>query len=131
VPLRRGAGTRAGWLAAACAGALALLGATAAPAAAPPKPTIVSVADFYFGPDSVRIQKGEAVKWVWSSANTYPHDVHLTQGPRGLANKGSYSTRTSAVVDAHFKDTFTTPGTYRFICTIHPTQMKLKVVVKG
>jgi plastocyanin len=34
------------------------------------------------------------------------------------------------VTGAEFTDKFNTPGTYKFICTIHPTQMKLTVVVK-
>jgi len=103
--------------------------AGSAPAA---KPKRVSVADFYFGPDQVTIKRGGAVKWVWATTNTYPHDVHLKQGPKGLEHKGSYSTKTTAVTNARFTRAFETPGTYRFICTIHPTQMKLTVtVLKG
>jgi plastocyanin len=110
---------------------LGLLPVTAG-AGAPAKPKLVSVADFYFGPDQVTVKRGGAVKWVWAATNTYPHDVHLKQGPKGLANKGSYSTKTTAVTNASFKRAFETPGTYRFICTIHPTQMKLTVtVLKG
>ena len=115
---------------------MALLGASAASAQAPAasaataKSALVSVNDFYFGPSSVTIRKGGKVKWVWSSANTYPHDVHLKKGPQGLKERGSYSTKTTAVADAEFKKTFATAGTYHFICTIHPTEMKLTVVVK-
>jgi len=119
--------------AAACVAVLVLLSASAAAARAPmlrPKPTIVTVNDFFFGPDSVTIQKGRTVKWVWSSTNTYPHDVHLKQGPKKLKERGSYSTHTTAVTDATFKKTFERRGTYRYICTIHPTLMKLTLVVK-
>ena len=76
------------------------------------------------------VRKGGTVKWVWSSANTYPHDVHLKQGPKGLKQKASYSTKTTAVTNAEFKKAFPTAGTYHFICTIHPTEMHLTVVVK-
>jgi plastocyanin len=123
-------------LALASAAAVALLGATAASAQAPAasastaKSALVTVNDFYFGPDAVTIKQGGKVKWVWSSANTYPHDVHLKRGPKGLVERATYSTRTTAVTDAEFKKTFTTPGTYHFICTIHPTEMHLTVVVK-
>lgn len=120
---------RASKLLIACIAAVALLGATAAGARAP-KPTVVTVNDFYFGPTAVTIKKGGTVKWVWSSTNTYPHDVHLKQGPKGLKNKSSYSTKTTAVTDATFKAKFETPGTYKFICTIHPTEMHLTVTVK-
>lgn len=116
----------------ACVAVAALLGAGAASAGVPqrPKPTLVTVNDFYFGPDSVTIHKGRTVKWVWSASNTYPHDVHLKQGPKKLKERSSYSTRTSAVTDAQFKKTFERPGTYRYICTIHPTLMKLTITVK-
>jgi plastocyanin len=118
-------------LLAGCIAAFALVGAGAAPAKAPPpKPATVTVNDFYFGPSAVTIKKGGGVKWAWSSLNTYPHDVHLKSGPKGLKQKGSYSTKTTAVSNAHFQHAFATPGTYKFICTIHPTQMKLTVTVK-
>jgi plastocyanin len=115
----------------ACMTAVALLGATASSARQQtPKTANVSINDFYFGPSSVTIKKGGTVKWAWSSLNTYPHDVHLKSGPSGLKQKGSYSTKTTAVTEAKFQKSFPTAGTYKFICTIHPTEMKLTVVVK-
>jgi plastocyanin len=114
--------------------ALALSGAAAAAANAPStsksKPKEVSVADFYFGPEKLTLKKGQSIDWVWAEANSYPHDVHLKSGPKGLKGKASYSTKTTAVTNAEFEKTFTTPGTYKFICTIHPTQMQMTVVVK-
>ncbi len=109
--------------------AVALLGVTAAGARAP-KTATVSVNDYYFGPTAVTIKAGGTVKWNWSSTNTAPHDVHLKQGPKGLKQRSSYSTKTTAVTDAHFQKTFPRAGTYHFICTIHPTEMHLTVVVK-
>jgi plastocyanin len=115
---------------------LALSGAAATAAEAPPakkpkgKPKEVSVADFYFGPEKLTLKKGQSVNWVWAETNTYPHDVHLKSGPKKLKQKKSYSTRTTAVTNAEFEKTFTTPGTYKFICTIHPTQMHMTIVVK-
>jgi len=115
----------------ACVVVVALLGSGAASAQAPKsKPSIVTVNDFFFGPDTVTIHKGRTVKWIWSATNTYPHDVHLKQGPKNLKDRASYSTRTSAVTDATFKKTFERPGTYHYICTIHPTLMKLTLTVK-
>jgi plastocyanin len=114
-----------------CVAAVALLGVTAASAQAPkPPPAKVTVSDFYFSPTAVRIKKGRSVKWTWSSYNTYPHDVHLKKGPAGLKNKSRFSTTTTAVTDAHFQRTFEVPGTYKFICTVHPSEMKLTVTVK-
>jgi plastocyanin len=111
--------------------AVALMGVTAASAQAPSKPAVkVTVNDFYFAPTAVTIKKGRAVKWVWSSTNTYPHDVHLKKGPANLKQKGSYSTKTTAVTGAHFQKTFETPGTYKYICTIHPDEMRMTITVK-
>lgn len=110
---------------------LALSGAAATAAKAPKsKPKEVTVADFYFSPEKVTIAKGQSVLWVWAESNTYPHDVHLKSGPKGLKNKASYSTKTTAVTDAEFEKTFPTPGTYKYICTIHPTMMHMTVIVK-
>ena len=111
----------------------ALTGAVATAANAPKKkgkPKEVSVADFYFGPETLTLKEGQSVNWVWAEGNTYPHDVHLKSGPRGLKEKKAYSTKTTAVTDAEFEKTFTTPGTYKFICTIHPTQMHKTIDVK-
>jgi plastocyanin len=135
VRLSGGAVRRLAQLALVAAGVVALLGATASAAQGPAasastkKSALVTVNDFYFGPEAVTIKKGGTVKWVWSSANTYPHDVHLKKGPKGLKEKTAYSTKTTAVTDAEFKKVFKTPGTYHFICTIHPTEMHLTVVV--
>ncbi|HYC80968.1 MAG TPA: plastocyanin/azurin family copper-binding protein [Solirubrobacterales bacterium] len=135
--LRTRTAARLARLAVAALAALALLGVSAASAKAPAsaagaksKPKLVTVNDFFFGPSSVRIKKGGSVRWVWSSTNTAPHDVHLKSGPKGLKKKGTYSTKTTAVTDAEFKKAFPTAGTYKFVCTIHPTEMKLTVVVK-
>lgn len=116
-------------LLAGCVLAVALLGATATAKPAP-KPKEVTVNDFFFGPTSVTIKAGGSVKWLWSSLNAYPHDVHLKSGPKGLKKKATYSTKTSAVAGARFQKTFPTPGTYKYICTIHPTEMKMTVTVK-
>jgi plastocyanin len=121
----------------ACVAVAALSGAGAASAGAgasasrkAPKPVQVEVADFYYGPNSVTLKKGGSIVWKWSPANTQPHDVHLKTGPKKLKSKGSYSTKTTAVTNAQFKKKFETPGTYKYICTIHPTQMKMTVTVK-
>jgi plastocyanin len=128
---------RAATIAASCLAVAALGGAAAGVGSAankkkppPPKPKVVEVVDFYFGPEDVTLKEGGSINWKWASTNTQPHDVHLKSGPKGLQSKGSYSTKTTAVSGAQFKKTFTTPGTYKFICTIHPTQMKMTVTVK-
>jgi plastocyanin len=128
VSRRRLAGTAVAALA--TLAAVAPVGSAPAVAAKAPQPKKVTVADFYYAPSAVTIRKGGVVKWVWAPTNVEPHDVHLKQGPKGLKKKGSYSTRTTAVTNATFKHAFPTPGTYKFICTIHPTKMKMTVTVK-
>lgn len=121
-----------GALAAALAAA-ALAGPSSSTTAASgraPKPKRITVADFYYAPNAVTIRRGGVVKWIWAATNVEPHDVHLKKGPKGLKKRASYSTRTTAVTNAVFKHAFPTPGTYRFICTIHPTQMRMTVTVK-
>lgn len=111
--------------------ALAGVAESAAPSpAGAAKPKVVEVADFFFAPSAVTIGKGGKVKWVWATTNVESHDVHLKQGPKGLKQKGTYSTKTTAVTNATFVKAFPTPGSYRYICTIHPTKMKLTVTVK-
>lgn len=110
--------------------ATSLTGGTAATGKPPKKPPVVTVADFYFAPAELTIPRGASVKWVWAATNTEPHDVHLKQGPQGLKAKGSYSTKTTAVSNARFEKSFPTPGTYKYVCTIHPKQMKMTVTVK-
>ncbi len=118
--------------------AFALSGAAATAAQAPPtkpkapksKPKEVTVADFYFSPEKLTLKPGQSVKWVWAESNTYPHDVHMKSGPKSLKQKATYSIKTTAVTNAEFDKTFTTPGTYKFICTIHPMQMHMTIVVK-
>jgi len=95
-----------------------------------PKPKLVTVADFFYGPAAVTLRKGGSILWKWSPANSQPHDVHLKSGPKGLKNRGSYSTKTTAVTNAQFKKSFDTVGSYKFLCTIHPTEMKMTVTVK-
>src|SRR5690349_2080368 len=99
--ITRATALRVGTLIAACVAAAALSGAAAAPAKPTPKPVTITVNDFYFGPNAVTIRKGRSVRWVWSELNSYPHDVHLRKGPRGVS-KTLYSTKTTAVTDARF-----------------------------
>jgi plastocyanin len=116
---------------AACLALAALAGAaTPAYGATAAKPKVVEVADFFFGPSTVTIRKEGKVKWAWAATNVESHDVHLKQGPKGLKKKATYSTKTTAVTNATFVKAFPTPGSYRFICTIHPTKMKMTVTVK-
>jgi len=84
--------------------------------------------DFRFAPDEVTVPVGGAVRWVWSPRNKKPHDVYLAAAPAGI-RKGSYSSR-RAIKNAEFTRAFRTPGTYDFLCSVHPG-MNLEVTVSG
>jgi plastocyanin len=79
----------------------------------------VGVQDNLFTKTSVTIKKGSAVKWVWENTS----NSHNVTGIRGThihsATKSSGS----------FSHTFRRRGTYKFICTVHPSQMRMTVRV--
>ena len=88
----------------------------------------IRVVDFRFAPLEASIPTGGVVRWVWSSRNKKPHDVYLAAAPAGI-RKGSYSSR-RAIRNAEFRRAFKTPGTYDFLCSVHPG-MHLEVTVGG
>ena len=67
-----------------------------------------------FDPETVQIKTGETVTWKW--ADSSGHNVTFPSFHSKTKTGGTY---------AH---TFTTPGTFDYKCTIHPT-MTGKVVV--
>jgi plastocyanin len=84
--------------------------ATAAPGA-------VEVGDFFFAPASKSVGRGVTVTWSNSG-----EQLHTVKGP-GFASQAfghgeSYRFR------------FRRPGTFRYICTLHPTQMKGTIIVR-
>ena len=88
----------------------------------------VKVADDFFAPTKLTIKKGNQINFVWQSTNYDTHNVTLRKGPKGV--KHGKFTSINAVRGIHFQRTFLTPGTYHFVCTIHPGTMNLTVVVK-
>jgi plastocyanin len=77
---------------------------TAAPANA------VSIDNFTFGPQSVTVKAGTTVTW------TNKDDI-----PHGIASANNAFTKSKALdTDDSYSFTFTTPGTYRYFCYIHP-----------
>jgi plastocyanin len=101
----------------------------AATASHKPKPVVkkVQVADDFYSPVKLTIAKGSSVSWVWSNTNFNTHNVTLINGPMGI--KKAKFTSIDGARGLHFKRTFTTPGTYHFECTIHPS-MNITVTVR-
>lgn len=94
-------------------GACIVLGLTPARAAS------VAIQDFAFAPASVEVDPGETITWT-------NHDSarHTVTSDAGLFDSGSMGQ------GATFDLTPTEPGTYGYLCTIHPWMIG-EVVVRG
>jgi len=79
----------------------------------------VTVKDNFFSTSKVTVKKGGKVTWRWSGTNN-SHNITSSKGHFSSATKtsGTYSHK------------FNKRGTFTVICTIHPSQMRMKVVVK-
>lgn len=113
---------------------LIVLAAIAIPAAeASPQPergggAKVKVGDDFYSPSKLNVKKGAEVKFKWLSGNENKHNATLKSGPNGV-DKKQYTSKTDKT-GVKFSPTFKKGGTYDFLCTIHPDDMKLKVAVK-
>ncbi len=88
---------------------------TAAPAAA----NVVSIADFAFDAPMLEVPVGTTVEWV--NNDSFTHSV--------VAEDGSFQSEDLAPGD-RFTFTFTTPGSFAYLCGIHPS-MRGTIVVTG
>jgi plastocyanin len=95
---------------------------------AAPNPKLVQVRDYYYAPEVVRVRKGGRVRWSWGAGPTDAHDVALYQGPRGV-RKGKFRSQVASAPFT-FTRTFGRLGTYKFWCSLHPTQMRMQVRVR-
>lgn len=85
-----------------------------------PAPNTVEIENFNFGPAVLIVSVGTAVSWI--NRDNEPHTVVSADNPRLFR---------SAALDTgdRFTFTFSTPGTYKYFCSIHP-HMTGTVVVK-
>jgi plastocyanin len=81
----------------------------------------VEMGDNFFRPDSVTVAVGDTV--VWTHTGNRPHDV--------TADNGAFSSPRRMSNGQTFSFTATTAGTYTYVCTIHPNQMRATLVVQG
>jgi plastocyanin len=79
---------------------------TAAPAAGVDGP-VVTIEDISFSPETLTVEAGDAVTWVWDDG-TIKHDV---------AGDDFHS---EALSEGTFEHRFDDPGTYDYVCTLHP-----------
>jgi plastocyanin len=80
--------------------------ATDAPAADPGGPT-VTIKDLAYTPKTLTVPAGATVTWVWRDG-AIAHDV-----------KGD-GFRSKVIAEGTFGHRFDQPGTYEYVCTLHP-----------
>jgi plastocyanin len=85
------------------------------------------VGDNFFSPRQVAIARNGTVRWRWQRSSFAPHNVTLTRRHPREVNRSRF--RSPTRTGGRFQRTFTVPGTYRFVCTIHPTTMRMSVRV--
>ena len=99
----------------------------------------VGVFDDYFSPAKLEVKKDTKVKFKWDDTNLNTHNATMNKGPKGVKKtkkpcaKGKVTECNrsgSGSIGINFAPTFNKKGTYNFVCTIHPTTMNVKVVVK-
>jgi plastocyanin len=81
----------------------------------------IAVRDRYFEPANVSIPRGARLNWRFEGDEV--HNVTLANGPVGMASRNLDQDRT-------FSRRFRVPGTYRFMCSLHPVGMTERVVVR-
>jgi len=79
----------------------------------------IKAAGFAFNPTSVTVKKGQKV--TWTNSDSAPHNVTSSDGT--IKSKDFTNGQS-------FTYTATKPGTFHYICTIHP-QMKATLTVTG
>jgi plastocyanin len=80
----------------------------------------VTMAHYAFSPASLTVRVGDAV--TWTNTDPAPHDVTTTSAPVPIHSPTLKTGMT-------WSYTFTTPGTYTYICSIHP-DMHATIVVQ-
>ena len=77
----------------------------------------VFLRDLAYDPVEIAVQAGETVTWVWDDGGT-AHDV---------VGEGF---RSELITGGTFSHTFEDPGTFPFVCSIHPNMVG-SVIVEG
>ncbi|MCZ0984565.1 plastocyanin/azurin family copper-binding protein [Streptomyces diastatochromogenes] len=80
-------------------------------AAAPVTGNAVAIKNFAFSPATLKVKAGTTV--TWTNQDTDAHTV-TSAGSGGPLHSAALAT------DAAYSYTFTKPGTYAYLCTIHP-----------
>lgn len=79
----------------------------------------ITMANYAFSPANETIIQGDSV--TWTNTDQAPHDVTVTSGPVAIHSP-------TITTGQSWTYTFTAPGTYSYICSIHP-DMRATLVV--
>src|SRR5262245_61932680 len=102
------------------AAALAAAVVAVVPAQARPSKT-VKVGNDFFSPRKLSIKKGTRVTWKWVEGGV-DHNVTPLSGTRGSKDSSRKGHKVSKI--------FRKKGTFKYICTIHPDEMRITIKVK-
>ena len=83
----------------------------------------VSMKNIAFSPKTLTVNKGTTV--TWTNDDSVNHDVTKKSGPGPDFKSGNGNISSGST----YKQTFDTPGTIQYVCTIHPG-MAGTIVVK-
>jgi amicyanin len=86
----------------------AAIAATLANAPVRAEDTAVKISNFTFNPPQITVKSGTTV--TWTNEDDIPHTI---VSPPSIRSKALDS-------DDKFSFTFTTPGTYKYFCSLHP-----------
>jgi plastocyanin len=82
----------------------------------------ITIGDNFFAPSSKTVSAGTKVSFDWTGKKK--HNVTKKSGPGA-----SFNSDTTKSKGVNFAKTFSKPGVYKLICTVHPKEMKLTLTV--
>lgn len=97
--------------------AMSMPATTSTTASAPVATNAVAIKGFAFSPANITVTVGTTVTWTNSD-----QDAHTVTATGGAFGSQALNT------GAHYTFTFTKPGTYDYLCTIHPFMTATVVV---
>jgi plastocyanin len=93
--------------------------ATPSAAVSPVATTSVAIANFAFSPAVITVKQGATVTWTNRDEDAHTVAIGGAQVSQPLQNADSYT------------HTFAQPGTYSYVCSIHPYMRGMVVVTAG
>jgi plastocyanin len=84
----------------------------------------ITVGNNFLSPSKKTIAQGTKLEFRWAGGER--HHIVKRKGPGGEIRSPATSKP-----GVHLAHTFNKRGVYKFVCTIHPTEMHLKLTVAG